>query len=87
MSSDFRPEPQDAFSSYDRDLHEYQEGFGSDCAGYDAYLDGIDEDEPYDDGDDFEYDGLPDEYTEWQDFMGGDDWDHGQYHSEGCDDY
>lgn len=26
-----------------------------------------------------EYDGQPDEYTEWQDYMGGDDWDHGQY--------
>jgi len=27
----------------------------------------------------FEDDGQPDEYTEWQDYMGGDDWDHGQY--------
>ena len=26
-----------------------------------------------------EDDGQPDEYTEWQDYMGGDDWDHGQY--------
>ena len=32
--------------------------------------------ESYDDDD---YDGQPDEYTEWQDYMGGDDWDHGQY--------
>lgn len=24
-------------------------------------------------------DGQPDEYTEWQDYMGGDDWDHGEY--------
>lgn len=24
-------------------------------------------------------DGQPDEYTEWQDVYGGDDWDHGQY--------
>lgn len=24
-------------------------------------------------------DGQPDEYTEWQDYYGGDDWDHGQY--------
>lgn len=31
------------------------------------------------DGDEDDYDGQPDEYTEWQDFMGGDDWDHGQY--------
>ena len=29
--------------------------------------------------DDYEDDGQPDEYTEWQDYMGGDDWDHGQY--------
>ncbi len=29
-----------------------------------------------------EYDGQPDEYTEWQDYMGGDDWDHGQYDCE-----
>ena len=27
----------------------------------------------------FEDDGQPDEYTEWQDVYGGDDWDHGQY--------
>jgi len=26
-----------------------------------------------------EHDGQPTEYEEWQDFMGGDDWDHGQY--------
>jgi hypothetical protein len=26
-------------------------------------------------------DGQPSEYTEWQDYMGGDDWDHGQYDS------
>ena len=25
------------------------------------------------------FDSQPDEYTEWQDYMGGDDWDHGQY--------
>ena len=29
--------------------------------------------------DDPEDDGQPSEYEEWQDFMGGDDWDHGQY--------
>ena len=23
--------------------------------------------------------GQPDEYTEWQDYMGGDDYDHGQF--------
>lgn len=26
-----------------------------------------------------EDDGQPSEYEEWQDYMGGDDWDHGQY--------
>lgn len=34
-------------------------------------------DEDYEEG--HEEDGQPDEYTEWQDYMGGDDWDHGQY--------
>ena len=34
--------------------------------------DRVDFDEP-------EHDGQPDEYTEWQDYMGGDDWDQGQY--------
>lgn len=28
---------------------------------------------------DFEDDGQPSEYDEWQDVYGGDDWDHGQY--------
>lgn len=28
---------------------------------------------------DYEDDGQPTEYEEWQDFMGGDDSDHGQY--------
>lgn len=35
-------------------------------------------DEVDEDGDE-DYDGQPDEYTEWQDYMGGDDWDNGQY--------
>lgn len=26
-----------------------------------------------------DFDGQPSEYEEWQDYMGGDDWDHGQY--------
>jgi len=43
----------------------------------------FDEDEMLDgewvDGCDYEDDGQPDEYTEWQDLYGGDDWDHGQY--------
>lgn len=44
-----------------------------DAAEYEAWLDSIDDE--YED----EYDGQPDEYTEWQDLYGGDDWDHGQY--------
>lgn len=32
--------------------------------------------------DDGSNDGQPDEYTEWQDYLGGDDWDHGQYDTE-----
>jgi len=43
----------------------------------------FDEDEMLDgewvDGCDYDDDGQPDEYTEWQDFMGGDDWDYGQF--------
>lgn len=27
----------------------------------------------------YEDDGQPTEYEEWQDFMGGDDWDFGQF--------
>lgn len=43
----------------------------------------IDEDEwqanfPLKDFDDYD-DGQPSEYDEWQDYYGGDDWDHGQY--------
>ena len=45
---------------------------------------GIDREEDADDGDDaeFEDDGQPTEYEEWQDYMGGDDWDHGQFDGE-----
>ena len=32
---------------------------------------------------DFEDDGQPSEYEEWQDYMGGDDWDNGQYDEGG----
>jgi len=31
---------------------------------------------------DEDYDGQPDEYTEWQDYYDGDDSDHGQYDYE-----
>ena len=37
-----------------------------------------------DDGDDIEEDdGQPSEYVEWQAFMGGDDWAHGQFDNGG----
>lgn len=42
----------------------------------------IDVDDCDDDDQDFEDDGQPDEYTEWQDLHGGDDWDHGQYDND-----
>jgi len=56
-------------------------------AAYDAWkdedesenLEWTDDDIDHDFSDDDEYDGQPDEYTEWQDLYGGDDWDHGQY--------
>ena len=35
--------------------------------------------DPRDDGPEFEDDGQPSEYQEWQDYYGGDDWDQGQY--------
>ena len=38
--------------------------------------------ETVDEYDDYEDDGQPSEYDEWQDVYGGDDWDHGQYDSE-----
>jgi hypothetical protein len=50
--------------------------------GYDEFEQAAYEQEWYedDDGDYYdEHDGQPDEYTEWQDVYGGDDWDHGQY--------
>ncbi len=38
--------------------------------------------ETVDEYDDYEDDGQPSEYDEWQDVYGGDDWYHGQYDSE-----
>jgi hypothetical protein len=37
-----------------------------------------------DEYDEYEDDGQPTEYEEWQDYYDGDDWDHGQYD---CMDY
>ena len=64
------------------DRPEPQDGFTGDEEM--AYLDSPHEfiEEEYDD---FEDDGQPSEYDEWQDYYGGDDWDFGQY--DPVDDY
>ena len=77
-----------------REAIDSREAFtAADEAEYNAYLDATDRPVYYDDAteceyefdddddedDEPEYDGQPDEYTEWQDYMGGDDWDQGQY--------
>jgi hypothetical protein len=43
------------------------------------FIDDIQPDDQTEENNQTEHDGQPDEYTEWQDYMGGDDWDHGQY--------
>ncbi|KKN34402.1 hypothetical protein LCGC14_0794050 [marine sediment metagenome] len=40
-------------------------------------------DGPREMGSEDDYDGQPSEREEWQDYMGGDDWDHGQYDESG----
>ena len=78
-----------------REFVDSREGFDAMTrAEYNDYLDAMEEqdavaaqeDDDWDEDDDPScgycddgYDGQPDEYTEWQDYMGGDDWDHGQY--------
>lgn len=52
-----------------------QECYGEYVQDYDDAFGEDDERYPSDE----EFDGQPDEYTEWQDYMGGDDWDQGQY--------
>ena len=55
---------------------------GDELGGYDDKNDiELVEDDEYDD---YEDDGQPDEYTEWQDYYDGDDWDQGQYDTD-CD--
>lgn len=46
-----------------------------DDAGILKITEEFDEDEYMDE----DFDGQPSEYEEWQDYYGGDDWDHGQY--------
>jgi hypothetical protein len=71
-----------------REFVDSREGF--DAAEYEYYMnDRFMDDEAWEDEyddvsehDDDSHDGQPDEYTEWQDYMGGDDWDHGQYDND-----
>ena len=56
-----------------QDLEETQDQLATlHAAEEEAFLAEEDLDDPNDDG-------QPTEYKEWQDYMGGDDWDHGQY--------
>lgn len=77
-------------NSFNTELHADEvtsvEPTAQDWAEYQAWLASQDESEDGEWVDDYadEHDGQPDEYTEWQDYMDGDDWDHGQYD---CDYY
>lgn len=71
-----------------REFVDSREGWTeADEAEYNAYLDNLGDDmaefdEAFEEDDswiDEEYDGQPSEYDEWQDYYGGDDWDHGQF--------
>ena len=78
MANEIRPntDSREAFTSQEQEAYEYeptQEDLDEMCDYFES-LD-LEDEEDYDE----EYDGQPDEYTEWQDFYGGDDWDHGQY--------
>ena len=68
----------------------FEEAFDNDPqarAEFDDYLDEMAEEHVHvaerlhdrDEDEIEEDDGQPSEYDEWQDYMGGDDWDQGQY--------
>ena len=73
------PDPLFDYDNSEDDDMDYD--FAQEVEDYNDYyieentVDDEDEDNFHED----EYDGQPDEYTEWQDVYGGDDWDHGQY--------
>jgi len=68
-----RPDPQDGFTRDEEMAFAAAEEARQIEEAEMADLDEFDDDYyGYDDG-------QPDEYTEWQDLYGGDDWDHGQY--------
>lgn len=72
----YRPEPTDAFP-HDSEMFRCC----PECL-YDWDECECDDDEYEYEDDEYESDGQPTEYEEWQDYMGGDDWDHGQYDCE-----
>jgi hypothetical protein len=66
---------------YTHDYNPHDDGEADELDTFDVEDDSQDNWE----ADEDDYDGQPDEYTEWQDLHGGDDWDHGQY--DNGDDY
>ena len=76
-----RVDPSEGFSDYDRVAYEAQ-GLSCGVFGEDVFGDECDDEVDPSGGYEDDYDGQPSEYDEWQDYMGGDDWDHGQ-----CDEY
>ncbi len=90
----YRPESQDGFGYDDQDIYMNEidrldeKGVDDERPNYPhtgMYMEGHEEMEfevdREDYADEFEDDGQPTEYEEWQDLYGGDDWDHGQYDS------
>lgn len=65
--------------AYDPMMDSREAFTAADEAAYHADLDAREDGFEDDWQEDFEDDGQPSEYDEWQDYYGGDDWDHGQY--------
>ena len=65
------------------EFHEYLDEMAEEHVHVAERLHDGDEDEDKDEEWDEEDDGQPTEYEEWQDYMGGDDWDQGQYDEGG----
>ena len=61
------------------EFHEYLDEMAEEHVHVAERLHDGDEDEDKDEEWDEEDDGQPTEYEEWQGFMGGDDWDFGEY--------
>jgi hypothetical protein len=88
----------EAYHTHEEQRMTFEEAFENDPQARDEFHDYLDEmaeehvhvAERLHDGDEDEIeedDGQPSEYDEWQDYMGGDDWDFGEYDQLGqCDD-